>query len=134
MLKNSFVFLSSQQIRSWRHVINLACFTRASTRNVTITRSTRDDVLNFDIHGGSDTLANNGIFVSIVERTSKAYEAGLRRGDQVNYETKNFWKMITDMSIMNESRLKLSYFLHFSMLQASVQSRYSLLSEKILSE
>jgi Rap guanine nucleotide exchange factor 2 len=50
---------------------------------VTITRSTRDDVLNFNILGGSDTLANNGIYVSKVEKNSKAYEAGLRRGDQV---------------------------------------------------
>jgi Rap guanine nucleotide exchange factor 2 len=73
----------TEQIRSWRYLINLACYTKASIRNVTITRSTRDDVLNFNILGGTDTLANNGIFVSKVEKNSKAYEAGLRRGDQI---------------------------------------------------
>ncbi|CAF2043483.1 unnamed protein product [Rotaria magnacalcarata] len=72
-----------EHIRSWRHLINLACFTRASIRYITLTRSTRDDVLNFNILGGTDTLANNGIFVSKVEKNSKAYEAGLRRGDQI---------------------------------------------------
>ncbi len=81
--KKIFYFFFIQQIRSWRYLINLACFTKASIRNVTITRSTRDDVLNFNILGGSDTLANNGIYVSKVEKNSKAYEAGLRRGDQV---------------------------------------------------
>ncbi|UJR30940.1 hypothetical protein I4U23_018452 [Adineta vaga] len=73
----------NEQIQSWRYLIDLACFTKASRRNVTITRSTRDDVLNFNILGGSDTLANNGIFVSKVEKNSKPYEAGLRRGDQI---------------------------------------------------
>ncbi|CAF3043862.1 unnamed protein product [Rotaria sp. Silwood2] len=72
-----------EHIRSWRHLINLACFTKACTRIITLTRSTRDDVLNFNILGGTDTLANNGIFISKVEKNSKAYEAGLRRGDQI---------------------------------------------------
>ena len=70
-------------MKSWRHLLNLACFTKASVRTITITRSTRDDVLHFNILGGSDTSTNHGIFVSKVERNSKAYEAGLRRGDQV---------------------------------------------------
>ncbi|CAF1161556.1 unnamed protein product [Adineta steineri] len=70
-------------MRSWKYLLNLACFTKASIRTVTITRSTRDDILNFNILGGSDTLTNNGIFVSKVERNSKAYDAGLRRGDQI---------------------------------------------------
>ena len=77
-----FVF---QHVRSWRYFINLACFTKASVRTITITRSTRDDILHFNIIGGSDTLANNGVFVSKVERNSKAYEVGLRRGDQVDF-------------------------------------------------
>jgi len=72
-----------EQIRSWRYFINLACFTKATARTITLTRSTRDDVLHFNILGGSDTLANNGIFVSKVEKNCKAYEAGLRRGDQI---------------------------------------------------
>ena len=70
-------------MRSWKYLLNLACFTRASVRTITLTRSTRDDVLNFNILGGSDTVTHNGIFVSKVECHSKAYEAGLRRGDQV---------------------------------------------------
>ncbi|CAF0773746.1 unnamed protein product [Adineta steineri] len=73
----------TEEIRSWRYLIDLACFTKASRRYVTITRSTRDDILNFNILGGTDTLANNGIFVSKVEKNSKPYEAGLRRGDQI---------------------------------------------------
>ncbi|CAF0850292.1 unnamed protein product [Rotaria sp. Silwood1] len=68
---------------SWRHLLNLACFTKASIRTIIITRSTRDDPLNFKILGGSDTSINNGIFVSKVEPNSKAYEVGLRRGDQI---------------------------------------------------
>ncbi|CAF5097521.1 unnamed protein product [Rotaria magnacalcarata] len=71
-------------MRSWRHTFNLICYTKSSIRTITITRSTRDDILNFEILGGSDTLANNGIFVSKIERHSKVYEVGLRRGDQVN--------------------------------------------------
>jgi Rap guanine nucleotide exchange factor 2 len=70
-------------MKSWRYLLNLACFTKATVRTIILTRSTRDDVLNFNILGGSDTVANNGIFVSKVEEHSKAYEAGLRRGDQV---------------------------------------------------
>ncbi|CAF4213895.1 unnamed protein product [Rotaria sp. Silwood2] len=70
-------------MRSWRHLLKLACFTKASIRTIIITRSTRDDTLNFKILGGSDTLLNNGIFISKVEQNSKAYEAGLRRGDQI---------------------------------------------------
>lgn len=71
-------------MRSWRHLLNLACFTKASIRNITITRSTRDDVLPFHILGQSDTATSHGIFISKVERNTKAYEAGLRRGDQVS--------------------------------------------------
>lgn len=81
-------------MKSWKHLLNLACFTKASIRIVTITRSTRDDVLNFNILGGSDTIANNGIFISKVEKNSKAYEAGLRRGDQVKYSILNFGSRI----------------------------------------
>ena len=44
--------------------------------------------MNFNILGGTDTLVNNGIFVSKVEQNSKASNAGLRRGDQVKENKK----------------------------------------------
>lgn len=72
-------------MKTWKYLLNLACLTKASVRTITITRSTRDDVLNFHILGGSETAANQGIFVSKVERNSKAYDSGLRRGDQVKF-------------------------------------------------
>lgn len=65
-------------------MLNLACFTKASIRTITITRSTRDETLNFEIVGGNENGIHNGIFISQIERNSKAYEAGLRRGDQVS--------------------------------------------------
>jgi predicted metalloprotease with PDZ domain len=64
--------------------------------------------LNFNILGGSDTLANNGIFVSKVEKNSKAYEAGLRRGDQVIYLIR--LKYFRNVFFLIDSQCKWSMF------------------------
>uniref|UniRef100_A0A1S4H0M3 Uncharacterized protein n=1 Tax=Anopheles gambiae TaxID=7165 RepID=A0A1S4H0M3_ANOGA len=50
----------------------------ARERNVTLARSSRDEDLNFQISGGP-----GGIFITRVEPKTKAYEAGLKRGDQI---------------------------------------------------
>uniref|UniRef100_A0A182NU44 Rap guanine nucleotide exchange factor 2 n=1 Tax=Anopheles dirus TaxID=7168 RepID=A0A182NU44_9DIPT len=50
----------------------------ARERNVTLARSARDEDLNFQISGGP-----GGIFITRVEPKTKAYEAGLKRGDQI---------------------------------------------------
>ncbi|XP_052864283.1 rap guanine nucleotide exchange factor 2 [Anopheles cruzii] len=50
----------------------------ARERNVTLARSSRDEDLNFQISGGP-----GGIFITRVEPKTKAYDAGLKRGDQI---------------------------------------------------
>ncbi|CAF0898116.1 unnamed protein product [Didymodactylos carnosus] len=72
----------TEYMRSWRQLLNLACYTKASIRTIILTRSTRDDILNFQILGGTEQ-SNNGIYISKVEKNSKTFDAGLRRGDQI---------------------------------------------------
>ena len=49
--------------------------------SVTLTRPSRDEPLQFSILGGFER--GFGIFISRVERGTKAEEIGLKRGDQV---------------------------------------------------
>ncbi|XP_055346464.1 rap guanine nucleotide exchange factor 2-like isoform X2 [Paramacrobiotus metropolitanus] len=51
------------------------------TRNITLTRSTREESLNFSILGGWDR--GFGIYVCDVKKASKGEELGLRKGDQI---------------------------------------------------
>ena len=62
-------------------LLNIACGAKARNRSVTLTRATREEVLHFSVLGGLERGC--GIFISKVEKGSKAYEAGLKRGDQV---------------------------------------------------
>ncbi|XP_045212105.2 rap guanine nucleotide exchange factor 6-like isoform X7 [Mercenaria mercenaria] len=62
-------------------LLNLACASKARPRTVTLTRATRDEILYFQILGGLERGC--GIFIKKVEKDSKAYEAGLKRGDQI---------------------------------------------------
>jgi len=61
------------------------CVARSSMsrrRDVILSRTNRDEVLNFHVAGGLDK--GGGIFVAKLESDSKPYTAGLRRGDQVS--------------------------------------------------
>ena len=71
-------------------LLNIACAAKARPRNVVLTRATRDEILHFSVLGGLERGC--GIFITKVEKGSKAYEAGLRRGDQVNIY--NFLKIL----------------------------------------
>ncbi|KAK6187380.1 hypothetical protein SNE40_005425 [Patella caerulea] len=62
-------------------LLNIACAAKARTRTVTLTRATREEILHFSILGGLER--GHGIFITKVEKGSKAYEAGLKRGDQI---------------------------------------------------
>ncbi|XP_076458916.1 rap guanine nucleotide exchange factor 2-like isoform X3 [Babylonia areolata] len=62
-------------------LLNMACAAKAKVRTVTLTRTTRDEILHFSILGGLER--GHGIFITKVDKGSKAAEAGLKRGDQI---------------------------------------------------
>ncbi|KAK3090078.1 hypothetical protein FSP39_008974 [Pinctada imbricata] len=73
--------LEREELTGQLRLLNIACAAKARPRNITLTRATRDEVLHFSILGGQER--GTGIFISKVEKGSKAYEAGLKRGDQI---------------------------------------------------
>lgn len=64
------------------NLLHIACAAKARTRNVTLARSSRDENLNFQIIGGYEK-GGFGIFITVVERKTKAEDVGLKRGDQI---------------------------------------------------
>ncbi|XP_060559631.1 rap guanine nucleotide exchange factor 6-like isoform X10 [Ruditapes philippinarum] len=73
--------LERERMTGQLRLLNLACASKARPRTVTLTRATRDEILYFQILGGLERGC--GIFIKKVEKDSKAYEAGLKRGDQI---------------------------------------------------
>ncbi|XP_076045359.1 rap guanine nucleotide exchange factor 6-like isoform X2 [Oratosquilla oratoria] len=62
-------------------LLDIACANKARARTVTLTIPSKDDFLHFSILGGYEK--GYGIFISKVEKGSKAEEVGLKRGDQI---------------------------------------------------
>ncbi|CAD5123698.1 DgyrCDS12018 [Dimorphilus gyrociliatus] len=62
-------------------LLNIACSTKARTRIIKICKCEKYEDLKFKIIGGYDKAAP--IFVASVQKNSKAYEAGLKRADQI---------------------------------------------------
>ncbi|KAF8771177.1 Rap guanine nucleotide exchange factor 2 like protein [Argiope bruennichi] len=73
--------LEREKMQSQLRLLNIACATKARNRTVTLARSTRDEVLHFHILGGYER--GFGVFVSKVDKGSKAEDVGLKRGDQI---------------------------------------------------
>ncbi|XP_064621148.1 rap guanine nucleotide exchange factor 6-like isoform X4 [Lineus longissimus] len=73
--------LERERMSGQMRLLSIACAAKARPRTVTLTRSTKDEILHFSVLGGLER--NCGIFISKVERGSKANEAGLKRGDQL---------------------------------------------------
>ena len=63
-------------------LLNIACAAKARPRNVVMSRTDKKEILHFSILGGLERGC--GIFISKVERGSRACQAGLKRGDQVS--------------------------------------------------
>ncbi|KAL0104370.1 hypothetical protein PUN28_017239 [Cardiocondyla obscurior] len=73
--------LEKEKMLGQQRLLNIACAAKARTRNVTLARPNRDEVLNFSILGGFER--GFGIFISKVDKRSKAEDVGLKRGDQI---------------------------------------------------
>ena len=73
--------LEKEKMQGQLRMLNFACAAKARKRTVTLTRPSRDEPLQFAIVGGFER--GFGIFISRVEKGSKAEEIGLKRGDQV---------------------------------------------------
>ncbi|XP_035917536.1 rap guanine nucleotide exchange factor 6 isoform X2 [Anopheles stephensi] len=70
--------LEKKNMHEQQQLLHVYAQHNARERNVTLARSSRDEDLNFQISGGP-----GGIFITRVEPKTKAYEAGLKRGDQI---------------------------------------------------
>ncbi|XP_031783844.1 rap guanine nucleotide exchange factor 6 isoform X4 [Nasonia vitripennis] len=73
--------LEKEKMLGQQRLLNIACAAKARTRNVVLARPSRDEVLHFSILGGYEK--KYGIFISKVEKKSKAEDVGLKRGDQI---------------------------------------------------
>lgn len=73
--------LENEKMKGQLRLLNIACATKARMRNVVLTRPSRDEPLNFQILGGFER--HFGIFISKVDKKSKAEDVGLKRGDQI---------------------------------------------------
>ncbi|XP_017048393.1 rap guanine nucleotide exchange factor 2 isoform X2 [Drosophila ficusphila] len=84
--------LERKKLLSQLRLLHIACAAKARMRSCTLTRSSRDEPLNFRIVGGYELRgvavatgnAAVGIYISHVEPGSKAQDAGLKRGDQIH--------------------------------------------------
>ena len=73
--------LEDEKMIGQLRLLNIACAAKARIRNVVLARSNRDEPLNFQILGGYER--NFGVFISKVDKKSKAEDVGLKRGDQI---------------------------------------------------
>ncbi|XP_068904541.1 rap guanine nucleotide exchange factor 6 isoform X9 [Tenebrio molitor] len=73
--------LENEKMSGQLRLLNIACAAKARLRNVVLARSSRDEPLNFQILGGYER--NFGIFISKVDKKTKAEDVGLKRGDQI---------------------------------------------------
>jgi Rap guanine nucleotide exchange factor 2 len=73
--------LNKEKMNEQFRVLTIAISTKSKQRTVTLARSKRDESLMFNIQGGWDK--GYGVFISKVDKDSKASELGIRKGDQI---------------------------------------------------
>ncbi|XP_063703406.1 rap guanine nucleotide exchange factor 2 isoform X3 [Culicoides brevitarsis] len=80
-LENFESGLEKKNMEGQLRLLHIAAHHKARTRVTTLTRSSRDEDLNFSIMGGYEQGC--GVFISNVVKKSKAEDVGLKRGDQI---------------------------------------------------
>lgn len=79
--------LESKNMHEQLHLLHIACAAKARTRVITLARSSRDEDLHFNIIGGRQKgqkgQKGDLIFISSVDKQTKAEDVGLKRGDQI---------------------------------------------------
>jgi Rap guanine nucleotide exchange factor 2 len=73
--------LNNEKMLEQFRVLTIAISTKSKKRTITLARSKRDEILSFVIQGGWDK--GYGIFITKVDKDSKASELGMLRGDQI---------------------------------------------------
>ncbi|XP_014682798.2 rap guanine nucleotide exchange factor 6 isoform X3 [Equus asinus] len=90
--------LEDTKMNGHLRLLNIACAAKAKWRQVVLQKASRESPLHFSLSGGSEK--GFGIFVEGVEPSSKAADAGLKRGDQImevngqNFENITFVKAL----------------------------------------
>ncbi|KAM6224295.1 rap guanine nucleotide exchange factor 6 [Rhynchocyon petersi] len=90
--------LEDTRMNGHLRLLNIACAAKAKWRQVVLQKASRESPLYFSLNGGSEK--GFGIFVEGVEPSSKAADAGLKRGDQImevngqNFENITFVKAL----------------------------------------
>ncbi|XP_030377448.1 rap guanine nucleotide exchange factor 2 isoform X2 [Scaptodrosophila lebanonensis] len=100
--------LERKKLLSQLRLLHIACAAKARMRSCTLTRSSRDEPLNFQIIGGYELRgvaaatgnATVGIYISQVEPGSKAQDVGLKRGDQIHEVNGNSLDHVTSKRAM----------------------------------
>ena len=102
-------------MRGQLRLLNIVCDQKARKRVLTLTRPMRDEPLQFTLIGGYEM--NCGIFVSRVEKGSKAAEVGLKRGDQILEVNGESFRNITHsraLAVLRQTPAKVSFAFSFA--------------------
>lgn len=82
-LETFILALAAKRMTDQLRLLHIASASKARVRNVTVTRSSRDEDLHFQIVGGYEKGRSGGVFISHVDKRTKADSVGLKRGDQI---------------------------------------------------
>jgi len=108
--------LETAKMQGQLRMLNFACAAKARPRTVILTRSSRDEELEFTLTGGYNR--GFGIFIETVVKHSTASKKGLKRGDQIlDVNGENFQHVMT-------LERAISILMKQSLLQINVKSNF----------